>query len=320
MGRYVIRRILQFIPVVFGATFIIYAGVFSLAGDPIRALSGDRPVPESVVSQLRDAYNLDDPLLVQYGKYMGVVPDDDTGEFSGLLTGDFGVSLGRVPRPVSEVMGDKIPISARLALYAFVIEAIIGIVAGVLAALRKDSFLDTLVKVSTVLVISVPIFVLGLVLQYSVGVELGLLPVAGVREGFRSYILPSLVLASVSLAYIARLTRTAVVENRRADYVRTARAKGLGPFRVTGIHTLRNSLIPVVTYLAIDLGTLMGGAIITETIFNIPGIGREVFDAVTRQDGALVVGIVVFLVLVYMVANLVVDFLYALLDPRIRYE
>lgn len=320
MGRYMIRRILQFIPVALAVTFIIFAGVFSLAGDPIRALSGDRPVPASVVQQLRDEYDLDDPLLIQYGKYMGILVDDDTGKRSGLLTGDFGVTLGRNPRPVWEIMADKIPVSARLAVSAFLIESVIGITAGVLAALRKDGFLDTLVRVTTVLVISVPIFVLALIAQYTFGVRLGWLPVAGIRDGWVGYVLPAFVLASVSLAYIARLTRTSVVENLRADYVRTARAKGLSERRTIGIHTLRNSLIPVTTYLAIDLGSLMAGAIVTETVFNIPGIGREVFEAVGRQDGALVVGIVTFLILIYMIANLLVDFLYAVLDPRIRYD
>lgn len=318
MGRYMIRRVLQFIPVVIGATFLIFAGVFSLAGDPIRALSGDRPIAQSVIDQLRDEYDLDDPLLVQYGKYMGILVDDDDGVRSGLLTGDFGVDLRG--RPVSDIMGDKILVSARLGLYAFGIEAVIGIFAGVLSALRKDGFIDTLVKVSTVLVISIPVFVLALLGQYTFGVELGILPVAGVREGFVSYIMPAFILAATSLAYIARLTRTSVVENLRADYVRTAKAKGLTRSRVVGVHTLRNSMIPVITFLGIDLGGLMGGAIITETIFNIPGVGREVFEAVGRQDGAVVVGIVTFLILVYMVANLLVDFLYAVLDPRIRYE
>ena len=320
MGRYAIRRLLQFIPVLFGTTFLSFAGVFALAGDPIRALSGDRPISPAAVDELRDRYNLDDPLLVQYGKYMGVVRDDDTGEFSGVLTGDFGVTLARSPQPVSEVLAQKIPVSARLAALAFGIEAVIGLLAGVLAALRKDSFLDTLVKVSTVLVISVPVFVLALVGQYTFGVRWGILPVAGIQDGFRSYILPAFILAAISLAYIARLTRTSVVENLRADYVRTAKAKGLSSSRVVGIHTLRNSMIPVVTFLAVDLGALMGGAIITETIFNIPGVGREVYDGVIRQDGALVVGIVTFLIVVYMLANLLVDFLYAVLDPRIRYE
>lgn len=320
MGRYAIRRLLQFIPVLFGTTFLIFAGVFALAGDPIRALSGDRPISPAAVDELRDRYNLDDPLLVQYGKYMGIVRDDDTGEFSGVLTGDFGVTLARSPQPVSEVLAQKIPVSARLGALAFGIEAVIGLLAGVLAALRKDSFLDTLVKVSTVLVISVPVFVLALVGQYTFGVRWGILPVAGIQDGFRSYILPAFILAAISLAYIARLTRTSVVENLRADYVRTAKAKGLSSSRVVGIHTLRNSMIPVVTFLAVDLGALMGGAIITETIFNIPGVGREVYDGVIRQDGALVVGIVTFLIVVYMLANLMVDFLYAVLDPRIRYE
>lgn len=318
MGRYMIRRILQFIPVMIGATFLIFAMVFSLAGDPIRALSGDKPLPESVINQLRDEYDLDDPLLVQYGKYLGVLVDDDDGTRSGLLTGDFGVDLRG--RPVSDTLKQKLPVSIRLGLVAFTIEAFLGIIAGVLAALRKDRFLDMLVKVSTVAVISIPIFVAGLYAQYFFGVTLDLLPVAGIRDGWINYVMPAFVLASVSLAYVSRLTRTSVVENMRADYVRTAKAKGMNQRRVIGIHTLRNSMIPVLTYLGIDLGGLLGGAIITETIFNLPGIGREVFEAVTRQDGAIVVGIVTFLILVFMVANLLVDFMYAILDPRIRYE
>lgn len=313
-----IRRILQFIPVLVGATFLIYAAVFTLPGDPIRALSGDRPIPQSVVDQLRDEYNLNDPLLVQYGKYVGIIPQDDSDTREGLLTGDFGSDLRG--RPVVDTLSQKLPVTIRLAVVAFVIEVILGISAGVLAALRKDKFIDTLVKVSTVAVISIPIFVLGLYGQYFFGVHLGWLPVAGIRDGWINYVMPAFVLASVSLAYVSRLTRTSVVENLRADYVRTAKAKGMSQRRVVGVHTLRNSMIPVLTYLGIDLGSLMGGAIITETVFNIPGIGREVFEAVLRQDGAVVVGIVTFLILVYMAANLLVDFMYAVLDPRIRYE
>ena len=163
-------------------------------------------------------------------------------------------------------------------------------------------------------------FVLGFVAQIVFGVKLGWFPISGYREGIQSLLLPALVLASLSLAYVARLSRTSVVENLRADYVRTARAKGLSTKRVIGIHTLRNSLIPVVTYLAVDLGALMGGAIITETIFNLPGIGRAVFDATRAQEGTVVIGIATFLVIVYMIANLLVDVLYGVLDPRIRYE
>jgi peptide/nickel transport system permease protein/oligopeptide transport system permease protein len=299
--------VLQFIPVFFGATFLIFVMVWAIPGDPIRALAGDRFMSESVRAELRDRYNLDDPLPIQYGKYIGDVFQGDFGEdFRG--------------RPVWDLMKQRLPITIRLALMAFVFELVIGVLAGIVAGVRKGRFLDNLVLISTLVVIAIPIFVLGFIAQLVIGVELGWLPVSGIQRGWISYVLPAMVLGSVSLAYIARLTRTSLVENLRADYVRTATAKGLPRRRVVGIHTLRNSLIPVVTFLAIDLGALMGGAIITETIFNIPGIGRAVFDGVARQEGTVVVGIVTFLVIVYMVANLLVDVLYAVLDPRIRYE
>jgi ABC-type dipeptide/oligopeptide/nickel transport system permease component len=218
------------------------------------------------------------------------------------------------------IVADAFPVTLRLAAAAFIIEAVIGLIAGVLAGLRRGSFIDNLVLVSTVAVVSIPIFVIGYVAQLLIGVRLGLLPISGVRDGWVSYIMPGFVLGSVSLAYIARLTRTSLVENLRADYIRTATAKGLPRGRVVGRHALRNSLIPVVTFLGVDLGNLMQGAIITEGIFNIPGIGGAVFQAVRQQEGTVVVGIVTLLVLVFILSNLVVDLLYAVLDPRIRYE
>ncbi|MBM3694794.1 MAG: ABC transporter permease [Actinobacteria bacterium] len=307
MGRYLIRRLLQFIPVFFGATFLIFVMVWAIPGDPIRALAGDRFLPEQVRQELRDRYHLDDPLPVQYGKYMG-----------GVFQGDFGDDFRG--RPVTDLLAQRLPITVRLALLAFGFEVVLGIVAGILAGVRRGGFMDNLVLVSTLVVIAIPIFVLGFLAQLVMGVKFGWFPVSGVQRGLYSYLLPAMVLGSVSLAYIARLTRTSLIENLRADYVRTATAKGLSRRRVVGIHTFRNSMIPVVTFLAIDLGSLMGGAIITETIFNIPGLGRAVFEGVQRQEGTVVVGIVTFLVVVYMVANLLVDVLYAVLDPRIRYE
>lgn len=306
MGKYLARRVLQFIPVFIGATLLIFFLVWAIPGDPIRALAGDRVLPENVQAAIRAEYGLDDPLPVQYWNYL-----------SGVFQGDFGTDFRG--RPVSDIMRQSLPVTVRLALVAFGFEVLVGIVAGVLAGIRKGGFADNLVLVSTLVVIAIPIFVLGFIAQLVVGVELGWLPVSGIRQGAISYVLPGLVLGSVSLAYIARLTRTSLVENLRADYVRTATAKGLSRRRVVGIHTLRNSLIPVVTFLAIDLGALMGGAIITETIFNLPGLGRAVFEGVQRQEGTVVVGIVTFLVIVYLVANLLVDVLYAVLDPRIRY-
>ena len=308
MGRYAARRILQIIPVFFGATFLIFAMVWALPGDPIRALSGDKPPPPAVYEQLREEYNLDAPLIIQYLKYM-----------AGLFQGDFGTSFRG--QEVSAIMADAWPVTVQLALTAFFFEIVIGLSAGILAGLRKGSFIDNLVLISTTLVVSIPIFVLAFTAQLVFGVKLGWFPIAGVQNGWPTdYILPGLVLASVALAYLARLTRTSLVENLRSDYVRTAIAKGLPRRRVVGRHTLRNSLIPVVTLLGVDLGQLMSGAIVTEGVFNLPGIGQQIFRAVGNREGTIVVGISTALVLVFLFANLIVDILYGLLDPRIRYE
>lgn len=307
MGRYVARRLLLTIPVLIGASFLIFAMVYALPGDPIRALAGDRPLPQAVQAALRAEFNLDDPLLVQYGKYA-----------AGLVQGDFGTDFSG--RPVLDTITQRLPITATLTAVAVVFEILIGITAGVLAGLRRGSFVDNLVLVSTTLVVSIPILVLGFVSQYVFGVRLGWFPVAGITQGLYSYLLPGFILASTSLAYVARLTRTSLADNLRADYVRTARAKGLDRRTVVVRHTLRNSLIPVVTFIGADIGGLLGGAIVTESVFNIPGLGRAVFDSITRQEGAVVVGIVTLLVFFFIFFNLVVDVLYAVLDPRIRYE
>ncbi|EYT52223.1 MULTISPECIES: ABC transporter permease [Kocuria] len=307
MGRYVLRRLLLTVPVLLGASLLIFSMVYALPGDPIRALAGDRPLSEAVQAQLRTEYNLDDPLLIQYAKYLG-----------GLVQGDFGTDFSG--RPVLDTIVDRLPVTARLALVAVAFEILIGILAGVLAGLRRGSFFDNLVLVSTTVVVSIPVFVLGFLAQYVFGVRLGWFPIAGISDGWYSYVLPGFVLAALSLAYVARLTRTSLAENLQSDYVRTARAKGLSEVSVVGKHTLRNSLIPVVTFIGADLGALMGGAIVTESVFNIPGLGRAVYDAVLRQEGAVVVGIVTLFVFFYIFFNLVVDVLYAALDPRIRYE
>jgi oligopeptide transport system permease protein len=307
MSRYVVRRLLQVVPVFFGATFLIFALVYAVPGDPIDALAGDRPVPPAVRAELRDRFHLDDPLLVQYGKYVG-----------GLATGDFGTTFRG--RPVAEIMRQRFPVTIRLALLAFAFEAAIGLAAGVVAGLRRRSLIDSLVLVSTTAVVAIPVFVLGYLAQKLLAVELGWFPVVGIREGWRSYFLPAVVLGSLSLCYVARLARASLVEAMRADYVRTARAKGLPERRVVGVHALRNSLIPVITFLGVDLGSLLSGAIVTEGIFNLPGIGQETFSAIQLQEYPTVVGIVTALVLVFILANLLVDVLYAVLDPRIRYR
>jgi oligopeptide transport system permease protein len=307
MGRYIARRLLLTIPVLIGASFLIFAMVYALPGDPIRALGGDRPLSPAVVEVLREQFHLDDPLYVQYWEYV-----------RGLFTGDLGTDFRG--RPVLDTIERTLPVTVKLTIVAIVLEAVIGLTAGVLAGIRRNSFFDNLVLVSTTLVVSIPILVLAFLTQLLFGLKLGWFPIAGTREGIYSYILPGLVLASGSLAYVARLTRTSLAENLRADYVRTARAKGLPNRTVIVRHTLRNSLIPVVTFIGADIGALLGGAIVTESVFNLPGIGREVFDSVRAQEGAVVVGIVTLMVFFFIFFNLVVDVLYAVLDPRIRYD
>jgi oligopeptide transport system permease protein len=313
MGRYVIRRLLQAIPVLLGTTFLIFAIVYALPGDPVQALAGEKRVDPIFAAQIRERFHLDDPLLVQYGYYL-----------RDIITGNFGTTFRGFP--VSSIFEGKFQVTLNLALTALFFEALIGIGLGLLAALRRGRWEDQAVLAFTLLVVSVPTLVSGFVLQLWLGVGLKnatgitFFPVAGISDGWRSYLLPGLVLAGVSIAYLTRLTRTSLMETLRADYIRTATAKGLGRGRILGRHALRNSLIPLVTFLGADLGTLMGGAVITETIFNLPGIGRQLFDSVYLREQPVVVGIVTVLVLVYILANLVVDLLYAVLDPRIRYE
>ena len=251
------------------------------------------------------------------------------------MRGDFGTSIRFADRPITELVAERAPVTLRLTLIAIVFETVIGITIGVLAALRKDKFVDNTVRIVTTLLISTPIFVFGVLVQVFGALKLRewlldiqapewmsdmFSPVYNVDNPWLSLVVPGIVLGAVSLASIARLTRTSLIENLRADYVRTARAKGLPQRRTIGVHTLRNSLIPVVTYIGIDIGVLMGGALITETIFSIPGIGQLVFLSVEGQDALVIIGVVTLLVLVFLVANLIVDILYAVLDPRIRYD
>ena len=213
------------------------------------------------------------------------------------------------------------PITLKLAAVAIMFEIVIGISAGVLAGLNKGRFIDNLVLISTLAVISIPVFVLGTTLQYLLGIKFPIFP-ATVPSGapWSSLILPGFVLSALSLAYVARLVRVSIMENMRSDYVRTATAKGLQSRRVVGVHVMRNSLIPVVTFIGADFGALIAGAVVTEGIFNVKGVGDLVFRGIQHQEGALVTAVVTIFVLVFLVVNLLVDLLYGFLDPRIRYE
>lgn len=306
MGRYVIRRLLQMIPVFIGSTFLIFFMVYAL-GDPVAALFGDKAPDPATAARIRKDLYLDRPLWQQYVHYMGQI-----------FQGDFGTAFNG--QPVTELMASAFPVTLRLTLVAIFFEIVIGITLGVLSGLRRGKSVDTTVLVLTLVVISVPTFVTGYLLQYLFGVKWGWVrPTVSPDAPLNELILPGIVLALVSLAYVTRLSRTSIAENAKADYVRTAVAKGLPRRRVVTRHLLRNSLIPVITFIGTDIGALMGGAIVTERIFNIHGVGYQLYQGILRNNSPTVVGFVTILVIVFLLANLLVDLLYAVLDPRIRY-
>ncbi|MEU5423549.1 ABC transporter permease [Streptomyces sp. NPDC001407] len=306
MGRYVIRRLLQMIPVFIGSTFLIFFMVYTL-GDPVAALFGDKAPDPATAARIRQELYLDEPLWKQYLHYMGQI-----------LTGDFGTAFNG--QKVTELMSNAFPVTLRLTLTAIVFEIVVGIVLGVLGGLRRGRPADTSVLLLTLVVVSIPTFVSGYVLQFLFGVKWGIAsPSVSPDAPLDELILPGVVLGLTSLAYVTRLTRTSIAENSRADYIRTAVAKGLPRRRIITRHLLRNSLIPVVTFIGTDIGALMGGAIVTERIFNIHGVGYQLFQGILRQNSPTVVGFVTILVIVFLLANLLVDLLYAVLDPRIRY-
>ncbi len=307
MGKYLLRRVLQVIPVVLGTTLLVYALVFALPGDPVKAMFGDKPVNPAVEAQLRAEYNLDKPFIVQYFIFL-----------KNALTLDFGKTFSG--QLVIDEIGRAFPVTIRLALMAFVFEAVFGIIFGVISGLKKGKWYDTVILIVSLLLISVPTFVTGFLGQYLFGIKWSILPVtAGNDPTFIDLLLPAMVLGSVSMAYIIRLTRSEISSNIAEDYVRTARAKGMSNRQVMLRHVLRNSLIPVVTYLGQDIAALMGGAMISETIFNIHGVGWLTYQSILKGEGNLVVSIVTLLMLIFVVCTLIVDLLSAALAPRIRY-
>lgn len=307
MGWYIIKRLGQMIPVFFGATFLIYAMVFLTPGDPVAALAGDKPLTPELVSALRDQYHLNEPFLVQYGLYL-----------KGIVTGDFGTTFSG--RPVIDEIARAFPVTVKLALMALVIETVFGVGFGVVAGLKKGGWFDSTLLVVSLVIIAVPTFVFGFVARFLFGITWGIVPpTVGGNPSFTNLLLPAFVLGLVSFAYVLRLTRSSISEVMEANHVRTATAKGLSRPTVVVRHILRNSLIPVVTFIGTDLAALMGGAIVTEGIFNVPGIGGLIYRAVMLGEAPTVVSIVTLLVIIYMVANLLIDLLYAALDPRIRY-
>ena len=327
MGWYIFRRTLLVIPVVFGAISLLFLAFFVVPGDPVETMAGERSVTPQIRQNIEEKLGLDQPWYVQYGRY-----------WNRLLHGDLGESY-RSNRDVSEILGDTAPASLRLAFWAVVVEIVIGIAAGLLSAVKRYSFLDAFTTVTTTMVLAVPVFVLGYLLIYMFGVytfqkgfpEWARLPVQGIGpnrwalffiplgDQWRYLLMPTIALASVQTALVARMTRGSMLEVMRADYMRTAAAGGLMRRTILLRHGLKNAMIPVITLIGLDLASLIGSAILTETVFNWPGIGSSIASALAFLDAPIVLGLSLVLVMAYVLINLLVDVSYAFFDPRIRY-
>ncbi len=308
MLTYIARRVAQTVPVLIGATLLLFIAVYVIPGDPVRLMTGQRVMDSDRYREIRKQLDLDKPVHIRYLLYL-----------NKLAHGDLGTSYQK-GRPVADILKETYPNSIKLAIAAVAIEAVIGIAAGIASAVKRYSYVDALVTLSTSVLVTVPVFWLGMMLQLLFGVELGWFPISGYGDGGPAYYaLPAMTLAAVSTAYVARIMRSQMLEVMDQDYIRTAYAKGLPKRSVVYKHALKNALIPVVTYIGLDLGALMGGAILTETIFSWPGIGYEIYLAILRRDAPVIIGGVTMLVAIYLLVNLIVDISYAFLDPRIRY-
>jgi len=293
------------IPVLFGVSIIVFSILQLTPGDPALLALGEFAPPEQL-ERLREQLGLNDPPHVQYIRWV-----------TRAVQLDLGQSL-RSNRPVTEEIASRMPATGQLALYAVTLAALIGIPAGVISATRPNSFIDNAVTVAALAGVSMPVFWQALMLMIIFSVQLDWLPSSGMVGGWKSFVLPVVTLGTSATAGIARMTRATMIEAIQQDYVRTARAKGLSERVVVYRHTLRNALIPVVTIIGLEFGGLMAGAVVTETIFAWPGIGRLAVDAIRTQDFPLVQGVILTFAVVYVLINLIVDLIYAYLDPRLR--
>ncbi|MDH4035975.1 MAG: ABC transporter permease [Candidatus Krumholzibacteria bacterium] len=306
MLAYAVRRLLSFVPLLLGVATITFVLLHVLPGDPVLSMVGERYDAETI-ARLRAEMRLDDPLYVRYGHYLGNLVRLDLG--NSYVTGT----------PVWDSIRERFPATLRLAVAAMSLSVLFGVTIGVLAAWRRGSALDYLLVGGAVVGVSMPVFWLGVLLIYVFSMRLGILPASGFGNGGLAYlVLPAVTLAMASTAYVARITRSSVLDEINETYVKAARAKGAGEARIMVRHALRNALLPIITVVGVDFGSYLSGAVLTESIFAWPGLGRFTLDAIMKRDLPAIQGSVLFMAILFMIVNLAVDLLYARVDPRVK--
>jgi peptide/nickel transport system permease protein len=304
--KFIVKRILISIPVIVGVILIIFLLLNVVPGDPVTLMMKEHIKPE-LIEQMREQMGLDDPVMVRFATYM-----------KNAIRGDFGISY-KLNRNVTSLILTAFPHTVRLSVFAALIAWIIGIPAGMVSAVKQNSFTDRFFMSFSLMGVSMPVFWAALMLQYVFAFKLKMLPVSG-YETWKHLLMPAVVLGWSSAGTIARLTRSSLLEIMKNDFVRTARAKGLKESAVVVSHALKNAMLPVVTMMAIQVASLLSGAVITESVFGIPGIGRLAVNAIQTRDMPLLQGTVVFTTILIIAGNLVADILYSVIDPRIRVE
>ena len=306
MLTWILRRILAVVPVLFGVTLAVFSMLFLVPGDPGKMMLAEFVTNPDQVAQMRAQLHLDEPILKQYGRFV-----------TSAARGDLGTSI-RSRRPVTTEIGENVASTAQLAVAAMLVAVAVGVPLGLLAALSRNSWLDVASMGTALLGVSMPSFWLGLLLIFVFSLHLAWFPATGGGD-LAHLILPAITLGTIAAAIIARLTRSSMLEVLGQDYVRTARAKGLGGVSVVARHALKNALIPIITIFGLQFGNLLAGAVIVETVFSRPGLGRLIVGGILSKDFPLVQGTVLFVATIYVLINVLVDVAYAYADPRIRF-
>ena len=306
MLTWVLRRILAVVPVLFGVTLAVFSMLFLVPGDPVKMMLAEFVTTPDQIAQMRAQLHLNEPILKQYGRFV-----------ANAVRGNLGTSI-RSRRPVTTEIGENVGSTAQLALAAMLVAVGLGIPLGLIAALSRSSWLDVASMGAALLGVSMPSFWLGLLLIFVFSLHLAWFPATGGGD-LHHLVLPAVTLGMIAAAIIARLTRSSMLEVLGQDYVRTARAKGLGGFSVVVRHALKNALIPIITIFGLQFGNLLAGAVIVETVFSRPGLGRLIVGGILNKDFPLVQGVVLFVATTYVLINLLVDVAYAYADPRIRF-